>query len=193
MIYRLYSTLALSCILTTPFGQGQQVSSVPDQKVVQATANRALEAFGLKNSSATIEPSASNPSNVFVYFKESNMLVNHVRNLVVYASNEVLQSEIRNRASGLPTIKRSDAKWAELGQQLAKKLWPAAKLTLKKATRYPEEARNRITGQGSPRSNSINLEYRGNTGTWRIRADVVFDQVTGKVAVVRLGDEPKPR
>ncbi len=93
----------------------------------------------------------------------------------------------------MATIKRSDAKWSEMGLEIAKKLWPTAKLTLKKATRYPDERRNQITGQNSPSSSTINLEYRGTVGSWKVRVDVVFDQVTGQITAVRLGDEPKPR
>lgn len=193
MRHRELFTIAVCCIATSLYAQGHQSPNVPDQKKVLSAANRALAVLELKAQVGTLESSATNPSNVFVMFKEATMLVDHVRELVVYAANETLRREMSKRLIDQPIMRRSDEKWAEMGLAISKKLWPSAKLTLKKVTRYPEEAANRITGQRSSRSNSINLEYRGSIGPWKVRADVVFDQVTGKVAVVRLGDEPKPR
>lgn len=189
-----FSLIALTSAFALGFAQdGRSVVPPPDHEKVFATAKSALNVLGLEPSLGTIQPTATNKSQVFVFYKHSNMLVDHVRSMVVYASNEPLRKEIERRPSGQATIKRSDAKWSEMGLDVARRLWPKAKLTLHKATRYPDEPRNRITGEGSPRSLCINLEYRGTVGSWEVRADVVFDQVTGQVTVVRMGDLPKPR
>lgn len=156
-------------------------------------ANRALKVLGVIAPLAPIVGPGSDAKLTNLSYGHSTAFVDPRRVLIRFFSNEELRRKIQQRPSGQSVIKRSDAKWAEMGLEIAKKLWPTAKLTLKKATRSPEEARNPITGQGSVRSNMINLEYRGIVGTWRVRADVVFDQVTGKITMVRMGDEPKPR
>lgn len=190
---RFLITIGLLTTLHVCSAQGRQSSNAVDRDQVVRVSDRALVILGLDPGIGTILPLESDKSRVFVYYKTSRMIVDHVRKELVSASNEVLSKEIERRALGQSVIRRSDARWAELGLEVAKKLWPTAILTLKKVTRYPEEGRSNITGLGSSRSNTINLEYRGTVGNRIVRADIVFDQVTGKVSFVRMGDLPKPR